>query len=272
MTPTRHITLQSHTAATSQYFAMVVAQLTEGQSVKLAFGGTSMLPTLRESDTLRLDPIVADPQRGDILLFRQGGMHIVHRLIACTDGRYLMQGDNNYGTETVGRQDLLARLTAVEHADGTVETTDSVAWRRRGQRALRRSAARRLAVQWFGRTGRRKLRPWYFFGLAFLMWAPLNGVGLPLDNYILGLRADHLLHASVYIPCTLFLWDLYKRSGRNGRRWAVWATAVAVGLLTEGVQYLLPYRGYDVNDLVANTLGVTLGWVTLLLVRRRLRR
>ena len=100
------------------------------------------------------------------------------------------------------------------------------------------------------------------------MWAPLNGLGVPLDNYIFGLRADHLLHASVYLLCPLFLWDLYGRLGAQGQRWAVWATAVGVGLLTESVQYLLPYRGYDVNDLVANTLGVTLGWLAILIVRR----
>ena len=51
-----------------------------------------------------------------------------------------------------------------------------------------------LAVRWLGGKGRKQLRPWYFFGLAFLMWAPLNGVGIPLDNFVLGLRMDHLLH------------------------------------------------------------------------------
>ena len=98
------------------------------------------------------------------------------------------------------------------------------------------------------------------------MWAPLNGLGVPLNNYILGLRADHLLHASVYIPCTLFLMDLIRRSG------LVWLAAVGIGLLTEGVQYLLPFRGYDVNDLIANAIGVTLGWLVILAVKRRNRR
>ena len=95
------------------------------------------------------------------------------------------------------------------------------------------------------------------------MWAPLNGIGIPLDNYIFGLRADHLLHASVFIPCTLFIMDVI------GKRWLVWFAAVGIGLLTEGVQWLLPYRGYDVNDLIANALGVTLGWVVILAIKRK---
>jgi glycopeptide antibiotics resistance protein len=44
---------------------------------------------------------------------------------------------------------------------------------------------------------------------------------------------------------------------------------VGIGLLTEGVQWLLPYRGYDVNDLIANALGVTLGWVVILVLKKR---
>lgn len=263
MTSKRHITLQSHTEASDQYFDMVAAQLAEGQSVKLAFGGTSMLPTLHASDILCLEPLAGTPAVGDMLLFRHGGMYIVHRLVACDGKRYLMQGDNNRGTEEVDRQALMARVTAVEHADGSVETADSSAWARRSRRALRLSATRRTAVRWLGHQGRRQLRPWYFGLLAILMWAPLNGLGVPLDNYIFGLRADHLLHASVFLPCALLLKDLSKNRG------LVWLAAVGIGLLSESVQYLLPWRGFDINDLVANALGITLGWLALFLVRHR---
>ena len=96
------------------------------------------------------------------------------------------------------------------------------------------------------------------------MWAPLNGIGVPLDNYLLGLRLDHLLHASVFIPCTLFLMDIF---GAHRWKWPVWATAVGVGILTESVQWILPYRGFDINDLVANFFGVTLGWTIILSLR-----
>jgi glycopeptide antibiotics resistance protein len=124
---------------------------------------------------------------------------------------------------------------------------------------------RHLAIRWLGSRGRHQLRPWYFFALAFLMWAPLNGVGIPLDNYLLGLRMDHLLHASVFVPCGIFWMDFFR--GRR-RSWWTWLAAVGTGLLTEGGQYILPYRGFDVNDLIANFLGVSLGWAAILLLRR----
>ena len=221
------------------FFAAVEERLEAGERVKITLVGSSMQPTLCEGDVLTLAPLEGEPAVGDVVLFRFREQHRLHRIVAIVDSVYTLQGDNCVGTESCRRDDIVGRLVAVE----------------------RHHRLKHFVLRWFGYRGRRQLRPWYFGLLIFLMWAPLNGVGIPLDNYILGLRADHLLHASVFIPCALFLWDLFPR------RWLPWLCAVAIGLLTEGGQYLLPYRGFDVNDLVANALGVTLGWVFIMLVR-----
>lgn len=247
----------------SIFFALAEEQLAEGRRVKMSLRGTSMLPTLREEDVLTLEPVSGQPQVGDVLLFRHGGGHIVHRLVAVDGDICIMQGDNCYGTERVTRQDIVARVTAVTRPDGHVVATDSPEWQRVSRHSLCRKRIKNFIIRWLGRRGRHQLRPWYFAALAILMWAPLNGLGIPLDNYILGLRADHLLHASVFIPCALFLMDVI------GSRWLVWLAAVGIGLLTEGVQWLLPFRGYDVNDLIANAIGVTIGWLVILAVKRR---
>lgn len=247
----------------SIFFALAEEQLAGGQRVKMSLRGISMLPTLREEDVLMLEPLAGEPQVGDVLLFRYGGGHIVHRLVKREDDTYVMQGDNCYGAEKVGRKDIVARVVEVMRPDGHVVATDSTEWQRISRRSLRRKHVKNLVIRWFGRKGRRQLRPWYFAFLAFLMWAPLNGIGIPLDNYILGLRLDHLLHASIFIPCTLFLMDVI------GKRWLVWLAAVSIGLFTEGVQWLLPFRGFDVNDLIANALGVTLGWMIILAIRNK---
>lgn len=253
-------------------YALAEEKLAADERVWMAFSGTSMLPTLRASDTILLEPLHDEPRVGDVLLFHNHGHRVVHRLVETKGETYILQGDNNIGTEQVHRNDLLAKLVRVKHRDGREVEVASRTWQRAGRLRLLISALRRLSARWLGKRGRRQLRPWYFALLAFLMWAPLNGVGIPLDNYILGLRADHLLHASVYIPCTLFLMDLYKRLGTKGQKWAVWATAVCVGLLTEWGQYLLPFRKFDINDLIANAIGVTLGWLVLLIFLRCYRR
>ena len=103
----------------------------------------------------------------------------------------------------------------------------------------------------------------YFVALLLLMWLPLNGVAV-LNNYVFGLRADHLLHASVYLPCICFLGRLLPLPA-----WALWLLSLCIGGVTEVVQYLLPYRGFDVNDLFANAIGVSLGLLPFLLFLRK---
>lgn len=241
------------------FFALVEEQLKECPQVRITLQGTSMFPTLKQGDVLTLGRVDVPPTVGDVVLFRCGECHLLHRVVRRVGDCYCMQGDNNYSCEQACGHDLVAVLNEVRRG-ATVIDCQGESWRRKSRKALRRSAAKRLMGRWFSRPARRRLRPYYFALLAFLMWAPLNGLGIPLDNYILGLRADHLLHASVFLPCTLFLMDLFAR-----RKAPTWLAAVGVALLTEGVQYLLPYRGFDINDLVANTLGVTVGWVAILL-------
>lgn len=224
------------------YFALVEEQLAACGRVKIELVGTSMQPTLVAGDELTLGT-VDTVEVGDVVLFHYHGRHILHRVVAIEGDRYTMRGDNCVFNEVVDKKNIVAKLVAVK----------------------KHHRMKHIAVRWLGHKGRIQLRWWYFAGLAFLMWAPLNGVGIPLDNYVLGLRMDHLLHASVFIPCTLFLYDLY----RQGCKWAVWATAVAVGVFTEMVQWLLPYRGFDINDMIANFLGVSLGWLAILFVKHK---
>lgn len=238
------------------------SRLSEGQGVRINFGGISMLPLISGgTDTIRLRPLAADeePVVGDVYLFVFHGHHIVHRLLRREDGVYVFRGDNCYSCERVERGNILARLTTIERPDGTVVDTDSEAWHKASRRVVRRRNAKNRVIRWLGRGKRRVYSAVYFLLLAVLMWAPLNGLGVPLDNYIFGLRADHLLHASVYLLCPAMLVDLLRH-----RRWRILLTAIGIGLLTEGVQYLLPYRGFDINDLAANTFGNLLGWLAIL--------
>lgn len=229
------------------YFALVEERIAAGERVRINLVGTSMQPTLMTGDELELEIARQPVSVGDVVLFRYQGRHILHRVVAIEGDNYTMRGDNCVNNEVVGKEDIVAKLVGVK----------------------KHNLLKHWIVRWCGHKGRRQLRLWYFLGLAILMWAPLNGVGIPLDNYVLGLRMDHLLHASVFIPCSLFLWDLLRV---NRRKWLVWLLAVAVGMLTETVQWLLPYRGFDINDMIANFFGVTLGWLIILSVRQGVHR
>ena len=230
--------------------------------------GTSMQPTLADGDRVTLAPLEADPQVGDVVLFRYAGLHLLHRVIAIEGDRYIIQGDNCYSTEQVYRTDIVARLVAAHDRDGRAFTVGDPHWERLSRRSLRRKRMRNTAIRFLGQKGRKQLRPWYFAALAVLMWAPLNGLGVPLDNYIFGLRLDHLLHASVFLPMPLFLTDLAPRR----RWWLLWLLSCLIGLVTEGGQWLLPHRGFDINDMVANLIGVSLGWLATEVFLRHIRK
>lgn len=237
-------------------------RLKAGHTVTMLFGGVSMLPLINgRGDKIQLRPLAADEQcqTGEVYLFFYQNHYIIHRLMTIKGGMHNFRGDNCVNYEHVTRDQVLAKLIAIEKKDGTLVDCESDEWRRISRKVVLRRTIKNILPRLLGQQARRRWAIAYFVLLAVLMWAPLNGVGLALNNYIFGLRLDHLLHASVYLFCPLFLADwLDKKSG-----WIL-AAAILIGLITESVQALLPYRGFDINDMVANCLGNLLGWMLLL--------
>lgn len=108
----------------------------------------------------------------------------------------------------------------------------------------------------------RRLAFLYFAILMTAMWCPTGS--LSLNNMVLGFRLDHLLHAAIYMPCA-FAWSLLLPR----KAWLWFPLTLLVGAGTESVQYLLPYRGFDISDMIANANGALIGWVALLIWRKR---
>jgi len=99
---------------------------------------------------------------------------------------------------------------------------------------------------------------------------PLNNGTTLNNNYIVEIRLDYFIHALVLLPLPVLL----GLSLRNNTR--VWVMIFLLGLLMvvfcEGVQLLIPYRTFNINDLFANGVGVIIGLIpAFLLWRRKLR-
>ena len=98
---------------------------------------------------------------------------------------------------------------------------------------------------------------WGYIAFILLMAViPLNGLNShALNNvYIVEIRLDHLLHGILFLPWFFISIRVY--------RLPVWVAIVAgIGLavVAEGVQYYLPYRAFNVNDMISNVIGVMLG-------------
>ena len=103
----------------------------------------------------------------------------------------------------------------------------------------------------------------YCIGLLLLAILPINGVSSPLNHtFIVNIRLDYLFHSLVFIPWMLLISFAY----RNGNRYKklssipIWLLyGLLVAIITEGIQYFLPYRSFNINDLIANILGVVIG-------------
>jgi VanZ family protein len=107
----------------------------------------------------------------------------------------------------------------------------------------------------------------FYFYLAFLVLLsvlPINSSGSSINHvFVVSIRLDYLLHCLVYIPLVLFLW-LEKKSEFliRSRITIIWVTVLVIfAAATEWIQYYLPYRAFNVNDLISNCLGIILGFI-----------
>jgi len=85
------------------------------------------------------------------------------------------------------------------------------------------------------------------------------------NTFIISFRADHILHALVFIPWAFFCIRLKK----NLLPWFVWGILYAIG--AESIQYLLPYRSFNISDMLSNMIGVVVGFVVFVPLLKDLR-
>lgn len=106
----------------------------------------------------------------------------------------------------------------------------------------------------------------WLFTLAILILAvlPINGPNNPMNNtYLVYIRTDYLIHASIFAAWIL----LYKIAFLPSRGFFtlhhLLPLALIVSLLaviSEFAQLITPYRSFNFNDLIANFLGIFLGF------------
>lgn len=101
----------------------------------------------------------------------------------------------------------------------------------------------------------------YILFVLLLMALPLNSTKQLNDITVISFRGDYFFHALVFLPW-MFFRQVYKV---NITAWLITGVLFACG--SEGLQYLLPYRAWNINDLLANALGVLLGFIIFTLLK-----
>jgi len=101
----------------------------------------------------------------------------------------------------------------------------------------------------------------YLAVIVILAVAPIGG-GINRIT-VFSLRADYLVHMVLFVPWAL----LGLATKKQEPLWLGMGVLMAAG--SESLQYLLTYRAYNVNDLLANMIGVAAGYVVFIPVLRR---
>jgi len=107
---------------------------------------------------------------------------------------------------------------------------------------------------------------------------PLGSLNTTLnDNYTLNIRWDYLLHAIAYLPLPVLMW-LYLEKGSfksiqsigSTGRFLLWVVLfpLFIASLFETMQLMIPYRRFNINDMVASCMGVIIGLVLLPVLKK----
>ncbi len=91
-----------------ELFSVVRDELLEGNTVRVAVRGQSMLPFFMSGSTIELRPVAyGDIRKYNVVLADAGRSFVVHRIIAVDNERVTLLGDGNIiGTEVVEREKI----------------------------------------------------------------------------------------------------------------------------------------------------------------------
>jgi len=109
---------------------------------------------------------------------------------------------------------------------------------------------------------------WFYTAIIILLFIlPINGSESCINNiFIVSIRLDYLAHLFLFIPW-MFLWKNYTRLRFDksvGKTILFITLGIQFAFCSELIQYYLPYRAFNINDLMANMAGIGIGAIFFL--------
>ncbi len=100
----------------------------------------------------------------------------------------------------------------------------------------------------------------YIVLILLFILLPINNKDSKINTFtFLKVRLDYILHAFLFMP-----WMLLKPN-KSIKRYVWFMIGIGLAVLTECLQYPLPYRSFNLNDLVFNMLGIIVGTLIIFL-------
>ena len=114
---------------TTEYLSTVLTLLeAEKRDVPVPIKGFSMVPFLREGDTVYLNSLPCPPRVGDVVLYKRAdGTFVLHRIAKrFSNGNYLLLGDNQTIREPIKKEQILAIATSAKRKNKIITEKSSV--------------------------------------------------------------------------------------------------------------------------------------------------
>lgn len=103
----------------------------------------------------------------------------------------------------------------------------------------------------------------YVLVVMLLAVLPLNSSGSLNNITLIRIRGDYWVHAVQFLPFACLAWISY--------RCGILKTllpGIVLAVVAEAIQYFIPWRTYNINDLLTNLMGVLAGVFLLFLVEK----
>jgi glycopeptide antibiotics resistance protein len=98
--------------------------------------------------------------------------------------------------------------------------------------------------------------------IILLVMLPMNSSEKLNNITIISFRADYFFHILMFLPWAFFLPAFKKKE-------VLWlALGLSAAAVAEGMQYFLSYRAYNINDMAANMLGVLIGMLLFIPLKK----
>lgn len=95
--------------------------LESGQNVRLSVHGSSMLPHIKNGDTVELTSIKSTLKKGDIVLAQSSGdRHVLHRIIKVNHKSIYLRGDSQEESEgPISTENVLGRAVSLQKCNSS---------------------------------------------------------------------------------------------------------------------------------------------------------
>jgi len=79
------------------------------------------------------------------------------------------------------------------------------------------------------------------------------------NTFIINFRLDYILHALEFIPWAFFCMMLSRNT------WLCFALGILFAVGAEVLQCAIPYRSFNINDMIANMIGIGMGFFVFMI-------